>query len=86
MAAEPKRIRVGDDMEPILEEATNRSLIFEAGGSAYRINAERIEPTYKIFSDDDPLFDIIGIAQSSGPENDVARDKYSYLDDAYLQQ
>ncbi len=45
MTAEPKRITVGDDIEPILEEATNGPLILEIGGNAYRVNAQKISPS-----------------------------------------
>jgi len=45
MTAEPKRIRVSDDIEPILEEATNGPVILEARGNAYRVNAQKISPS-----------------------------------------
>jgi hypothetical protein len=45
MTAEPKRITVGDDIEPILEEATNGPVILEVRGNTYRVNAQKISPS-----------------------------------------
>lgn len=42
MATGLKRMRVPEDMEPVLEEATSQPLIVEVRGQAYRISAEKV--------------------------------------------
>ncbi len=44
MTAEPKRVRVNEEVERLLEEAANQPLIAEAEGNIYRIYAERVLP------------------------------------------
>jgi excisionase family DNA binding protein len=46
---------------------------------------EPAEPLGKPFTRDDPLWDIVGIGRSEGP-NDVARNKHKYFADAYLRE
>jgi hypothetical protein len=45
MTAEPKRIQVTEDMEPILEAATSQPLILEVRGKSYRVNAQQLVPS-----------------------------------------
>ena len=68
MSANPKRIRINPDMQPILEESANEPLIVEAGDSAYRINAQRImsdeEIEESIINANDPLLRFVGVDTS----------------------
>lgn len=89
MSAEPKRIRVHPDLEPILEESTIRPIILEAGGTAYRVSADRVVLTAdaedKIISPDDPLLRLIG-ADVSPNDSDASMNMHRYLADAYDRQ
>jgi len=44
MSVEPKRVRINEEIERLLEEAANQPLIAEFEGNAYRVYAEKVLP------------------------------------------
>lgn len=44
VSVEPKRIRINEEIEQLLEEAADHPLIAEYDGNAYRAYAERVLP------------------------------------------
>lgn len=92
MAKTPVKIKVGSDVALALREAESegRSAELDADGVTYPVGP-RLEPAPrpakrelrgKPTSADDPLWRIVGIGHSQGP-NDVASNKHKYLAEAY---
>lgn len=90
MSAEPKHIPFDEFIRdaPALfndMERDGQPVVIERAGKSFTLRPTRARRRKKtgIILPDDPLWELVGAGSSGEPNNDVARNKYKYLADAY---